>query len=268
MNHCIDCNKKISPLSIRCRVCSNKGVNNPRYKNPEDRKKFFCIDCSTQISRQAKRCTLCSKIGSNNHFYGKKHSEATRSKMSNNHADVTGKNNPAYTQGLTLKDYYCKDCNKEISHQCGMYGSGRCESCTHKIENLSEAIRKKMRDNHANVSGENNGRFGLPVSKETRSRLSLGHGGTGIPFENTDYGTEFTKELKEQVRKRDNHKCQICGALQIDLGYKLSVHHIDYDKLNCILNNLVSLCKRCHMSTNTNREYWIQYFIDTQILMV
>jgi hypothetical protein len=32
--------------------------------------------------------------GKNNHFYGKKHCEKTRSKMSENHADMTGDKNP------------------------------------------------------------------------------------------------------------------------------------------------------------------------------
>jgi len=200
-----------------------------------------CADCGKEIYRYSKLCKSCAR---------------------------KGKNNPAYTTGLTLKDYFCIDCNKKISTRCGIYGGGRCNVCANKIENLSRTTRQNMSDNHADVSGENNGRFGLPVSEETRSKLSLSHGGTGIPFENTKYGTEFTKELKEQVRKRDNYKCQICGVTQNEIPRKLSVHHIDYDKLNCTLNNLVSLCQSCHMSTNTNREFWIQYFIDTQILMV
>lgn len=38
------------------------------------------------------------------------------------------------------------------------------------------------------------------------------------------------------------------------------VHHIDYNKLNCNPNNLITLCKSCHMKTNFNREYWLDYF--------
>jgi hypothetical protein len=41
---------------------------------------------------------------------------------------------------------------------------------------------------------------------------------------------------------------------------KLDVHHIDYDKKNGDPRNLVSLCKSCHIKTNYNREYWIEYF--------
>lgn len=216
--------------------------------------------------RSVKESTaLLDRTGKNNNFYGKKHSKNTREKMSNNHADVSGKNNPAYIHGLTLNPRFCVDCNEEIHTYTGLYGGGRCKSCANKTENLSEVTRKRMRDAH---SGKNNGRFGLPVSEESRRKQSLAMGGTGIPFENTDYGTEFTKELKEQVRKRDNYKCQICGVMQNEIPRKLDIHHIDYDKLNCVLNNLVSLCKSCHSKTNTNREYWIQYFIDKQVLLV
>ena len=37
-------------------------------------------------------------------------------------------------------------------------------------------------------------------------------------------------------------------------------NHIDYNKLNCNPNNLISLCRKCHMKTNSNRDYWINYF--------
>ena len=39
---------------------------------------------------------------------------------------------------------------------------------------------------------------------------------------------------------------------------KPPVHHIDYDKKNCVSNNLITLCIPCHMKTNYNRSYWQQ----------
>jgi hypothetical protein len=75
-----------------------------------------------------------------------------------------------------------------------------------------------------------------------------------------EYGFEFDNNLKEQVRFRAKYKCQLCNCSQIENGKQLDVHHIDYNKKNNILNNLVALCKRCHMLTNHNRKKWIVTF--------
>lgn len=74
------------------------------------------------------------------------------------------------------------------------------------------------------------------------------------------YGIDFNQELKDQIRKRDNYQCQECGYLQEDLGYRLDVHHIDYDKGNNIPANLISLCRSCHAQTNFKREDWTEYY--------
>jgi hypothetical protein len=82
------------------------------------------------------------------------------------------------------------------------------------------------------------------------------HGGSS--FE--PYSKEWTKELKKQIRERDNYKCQLCGIKETEYYQKLSVHHIDYNKNNLNENNLVSLCRKCHIKTNCKRDYWISIF--------
>lgn len=80
------------------------------------------------------------------------------------------------------------------------------------------------------------------------------------------YGLEFNIELKEKIRERDNHRCQQCFRHQDELysksgrKYKLHIHHIDYNKQNNNKNNLISLCRNCHLQTNFKREDWINYF--------
>jgi hypoxanthine phosphoribosyltransferase len=71
------------------------------------------------------------------------------------------------------------------------------------------------------------------------------------------YGWEFNKELKLAVLIRDKHICQICKT---SLADKYMIHHIDYDKKNNKLENLVSLCNSCHSKTNKDRHTWIRYF--------
>lgn len=80
----------------------------------------------------------------------------------------------------------------------------------------------------------------------------------GKSFE--EYGIMFNKKLKEIVRSRDEYKCQECGYTEKQLGYNLSVHHIDYNKKNNVVSNLISLCKSCHSKTNFNRIEWGKYY--------
>ena len=102
------------------------------------------------------------------------------------------------------------------------------------------------------------------MDEKTKRKVSLACGGTGIPYENTGYGPDFTDALKEAIRHRDHYKCQLCGCPQIENGQKLDVHHIDYNKLHNILKNLIALCITCHRKTNHNRAHWITHF--TQLL--
>jgi len=82
------------------------------------------------------------------------------------------------------------------------------------------------------------------------------HGG----ISKTPYPPECTKALRESIRKRDDDTCQECNYTQEQLGYTLHVHHIDYDKKNNDMSNLITLCKSCHMKTTHNRADWVQYY--------
>jgi len=72
------------------------------------------------------------------------------------------------------------------------------------------------------------------------------------------YSLTWTNRLKKTIRERDNHICKLCE--QKENGQKHEVHHIDYDKQNNVLNNLITLCKSCHMKTNYNRSMWTERF--------
>ncbi|KKM18630.1 hypothetical protein LCGC14_1663750 [marine sediment metagenome] len=78
------------------------------------------------------------------------------------------------------------------------------------------------------------------------------------------YPLEFNDKLKEQIRKRDNYECQCCNITEeehlIVYGQVLSIHHIDYDKLNCKEENLIALCNQCNLRANYNRDYWKKYY--------
>lgn len=73
------------------------------------------------------------------------------------------------------------------------------------------------------------------------------------------YPLGWNKTFKEQIRMRDCYKCYICGVSEAEHGKRLAVHHIDYNKDNLSLDNLVSLCFSCHGKTNFNRDEWLSF---------
>lgn len=76
---------------------------------------------------------------------------------------------------------------------------------------------------------------------------------------------EFDEGLKERVRVRDQRRCRLCGeaeGVKENDGRRLAVHHIDFDKDNCDIDNLISLCAECHSVVNHSRDYYRLVFQD------
>lgn len=78
----------------------------------------------------------------------------------------------------------------------------------------------------------------------------------GVSFE--PYGQEFNDDLKLIIRFRDAFTCQLCKMKEN--GQALDIHHINFNKKDSFWNNLIALCHNCHLKTNFNRKYWINYF--------
>jgi hypothetical protein len=64
------------------------------------------------------------------------------------------------------------------------------------------------------------------------------------PNKQDEYGYEFTYQLKVEILGRDKNKCQECN---IRTKRRLDIHHIDGNKLNNSLSNLITLCRSCHL---------------------
>jgi len=79
-----------------------------------------------------------------------------------------------------------------------------------------------------------------------------------------NYPSGFNRILKEIIRKRCGRVCLGCGKMEEDelrsLNKKLSVHHVDYNKDNLNLNNLILLCSSCNSKANANRPSWTYYY--------
>ena len=55
------------------------------------------------------------------------------------------------------------------------------------------------------------------------------------------YDSAFNGLLKATVKERDGFMCQQC-----ENPFDLVVHHQDWDKMNSVLDNLITLCRSCH----------------------
>ena len=76
----------------------------------------------------------------------------------------------------------------------------------------------------------------------------------GISFE--PYDPRWNRRFKQKIKERDGNRCVECMR-----DGKLAVHHIDYDKLNTIYRNCITLCFSCHGKTNViDRERMTKYF--------
>ena len=152
------------------------------------------------------------------------------------------------------KEYVCIECGNKISNGNGLTGKKRCLFCANK--------------------GENNPFHNKSHTEEHKRKMSLILGGTGIPYEHSDYPLIFNNELKEQIRKRDDYKCQNCGMTEEEhltvIGKDLHVHHIDYNKQNCDKTNLIAVCASCNNRANFNRSYWQELYTNkiNQIYLV
>jgi hypothetical protein len=115
----------------------------------------------------------------------------------------------------------------------------------HRKRNLSFEARKNMRENHADIHGSKHWNWKGGISCYP-------------------YATSWTKGLKRSIRKRDKYTCQICNEVQ---NYNLlCVHHIDHNKQNTSLINLISLCRSCHGKTIANRRYKQKYLLKKVVL--
>lgn len=129
-----------------------------------------------------------------------------------------------------------------------------------KGRKFTEEHKAQIKKNHADVSGKNNPRYKDGRCVKTKMCLDCGkkigyrakrcgscckyqhlnynwnNGNSKLP-----YSKNWTKKFKEIIRERDNNMCRSCG-----LENDLLIHHIDTNKLNSDLKNLITLCRSCH----------------------
>lgn len=91
---------------------------------------------------------------------------------------------------------------------------------------------------------------GIVHSEETRIKLSQMRIGElnpafkhGLSNNAKRYKGLFSRLIKEKILTRDNHECVECFT-----NKSLVVHHLDENPLNNEFNNLITVCRSCHLS--------------------
>jgi len=187
----------------------------------------LCIKCKKKIDDRAIRCNRCSRIG---------------------------KLNPNYRNGKRMRKFNsCWICNKSVT--ISSY-RGLCKICR-----IEFAMSNKQFRNCPDCGKELTGFYAKYCTQHycigERNHQWLG-GKSFMP-----YSPDFTEQLKDKIRKRDNYQCQICTITNVNHLKKyedsLSIHHINYNKKDCKENNLITLCYICNTKVNYNRKYWIKF---------
>ncbi len=199
---------------------------------------------------------------------GKSPSQETRDKISKT---LSGENNPNFGKR---------------GEECSMFGKHHSQESKDKIRQSNIGKHMGEKNYMFGRTGENNPRWGTHHSQATKNKMSQASLGKPKTQEHKDnvskalkgkyikeknpnwqggtsfepYTSEFNKQLKELIRSRDGYKCQKCGCSEIENRKKLSIHHIDYDKKNCLPENLITLCSGCNGKVNTNKKKWTNYF--------
>ncbi len=143
---------------------------------------------------------------------------------------------------------------KKICKDGRIWGQNNKEAGSHLGIFLDRKAKKGF---NLNSKGSPFKRGLIPWNKGTKGVMQTWNKGLG---KGRKYSLEFLSSLRELIRERDGYMCQLCGCLQEDCSERLSIHHIDYNKKNDSLNNLIALCRSCHSKTQVNRLEWKERF--------
>lgn len=171
-----------------------------------------------------------------------KHNAHNRSWLGKKRPDISGENNPAS--------------RPEIKEKISKARKGQHNS-------------PKTQFKKGHNRGKPSWNKGIPHTLEwkmSHSKKMIGEGNSnwqgGITID--PYPPKFNVALKLSIRTRDNFICVLCSRTEREeleeFNRVLSVNHIDFNKNNCEEKNLNTLCLRCNVKINREREYWTDYF--------
>jgi len=155
---------------------------------------------------------------------------------------------------------YCENCKCEFKKFYSQVQLRPHHFCSHKC--YSEWLSLQMnghKHSPETIEKISNSLNGHKHSFEAIEKNRIAHLGEnnhnwkgGKSFES--YGGLFNKKLKEEIRNKFDRTCFLSG--EKENGRKLDVHHINYNKKDNRIWNLIPLTQRYHLKTNGSRWFW------------
>lgn len=228
-----DCKNETNNARFCSQQCVYKRGNQPQRRKQRPDQICAFPNCSKPLSGGS---TFCSRTCSNLHRHGAKDK---RGKVIVKTCIVCGKDWES-RRGDSMRQ----------RRTCGDECEFEARSRVHKEKAVSDETRRKQAEH----------RRGKELSHDTRA--AIGRGVSGSKNRHwidgrsrhkkgaSDYNFEFTDTLKTTVKNRDGNRCRSCNSDGSQYKMGLHVHHVDRDKTNNTINNLVTLCASCHTRTH------------------
>jgi len=188
-----------------------------------------------------------------NHHYRTHGESIARTEMDCEWCGETFETPDAWVEKQNQKRKYCSlDCKHE-AHSEQFSGEDApnykdavsefvCAECGDVFERPDAWTRKKDRDNDF-CSAECRNRY---YSGENSPVWIDGTAEQGYP--------RMWQASADEIRRRHGYECYRCGKTQTravsEHGKRLAVHHIDQNRWNMSVDNLVPLCQSCHMEVH------------------
>lgn len=174
--------------------------------------------------------------------------------------DVHWRDNNGVVRGSTYAKWLWESLNGNIPDEyVAVWKDGNSKNID--INNLElqlfgDVVREKVAPHLVGIKRSDESRAKMSVSGH-KKKLSKEHKrklGEAIRGEKNrfwidgrsyiEYPPEFNYLLKKRVRRRDKYLCRACNKRVV--GKHGHIHHIDGNKQNSNVNNLILLCDGCH----------------------
>lgn len=203
---------------------------------------FFETEEGILYKQEQSKLMKGKRIGEDNPFYNKHHTEKTKSILREK-------------SKKQIHTEHSRQIRREKMLALGENNPAKRPENKKKLGDPHRGPKHPMFGKH--YTKEESIKFGNPKEKHPNWK-------GGISFE--PYSPQWTEQLKKEIKERDNYQCQNPNCNKTPTF--LTVHHIDYNKKNCIQENLITLCNSCNARANYYREFWKIFYQELIIKII